>query len=193
MPLTVNDIIHLYDDRGEAWYGGEAVTQRQHALQCAWLAERDGGTPALIVACLLHDLGHLVHDLGEDAADRGLDDAHELRAAKELSHLFPPAVLGPIRLHVTAKRHLCLSEPGYLDALSPASRQSLELQGGPLTEGQAAVFLSVPWAEDAIRLRRYDDEAKVRNAPTPDLEHFRPLVSRMSFSTGRRMAAGVRA
>lgn len=180
--LTVDDLINLYDDRGEAWYGGEAVTQRQHALQCAWLAERDGAAPSLLAACLLHDFGHLVHDLGEDVADRGLDDAHELRAAKELAHLFPPAVLSPIRLHVTAKRHLCTSEPGYLDALSPASRQSLQLQGGPLSEGQCAAFMSMPWSEDAIRLRRYDDEAKVPGAMTPDLEHYRPLLMRLAFT-----------
>jgi phosphonate degradation associated HDIG domain protein len=189
MPLTINDIIRLYDDRGEAWYGGESVTQRQHALQCAWLAERDGAAPGLIIACLLHDLGHLVHDLGEDAADRGLDDAHELVAVRELAHLFPPAVLTPIRLHVTAKRYLCANEPGYLASLSPASRHSLELQGGPLSQGQGAAFMSVNWAEDALRLRRYDDDAKVREAPTPDLEHFRPMMTRLAFTTGRRMAA----
>jgi phosphonate degradation associated HDIG domain protein len=187
--LTVNDIFRLYDQRADAWYGGEAVTQRQHALQCAWLAERDGAAPSLIVACLLHDFGHLVHDLGEDAAGRGLDDVHELRAAKDLAHLFPPAVLTPIRLHVTAKRHLCTSEPGYFAALSPASRQSLELQGGPLSAGQCAAFMSVPWSEDAIRLRRYDDAAKVRDARTPDLEHFRPAMQRLAFTSGRRMTA----
>ncbi len=192
MPLTVNDIIRLYDERGEAWYGGEAVTQRQHALQGAWLAERDGAADSLVVACLLHDLGHLVHDLGEDAADRGLDDAHEMLAVKELAHLFPPSVLTPIRLHVTAKRFLCTGEPGYFDGLSTASRRSLELQGGPLSESQCAAFKSVSWADDAIQLRRYDDEAKSPDAKTPDLEHFRPLMLRLALTEGRRSASAVR-
>lgn len=189
MPLSINDIIRLYDDRGEAWYGGEAVTQRQHALQCAWLAERDGAAPSLVIACLLHDLGHLVHDLGEDAAEHGMDDAHELRGAEHLTHLFPPAVIAPIRLHVAAKRYLCGNDPSYLAGLSPASRRSLELQGGPLTQGQSAAFMSVPWTEDAIRLRRYDDAAKVRDAQTPDLEHYRLLMTRLAFTPRHRMAA----
>ena len=189
MPLTVNDIITLYHERGGSWYGGEAITQRQHALQGALLAEIDGCPDSLVLACLLHDLGHLVHDLGEDAAVRGVDDAHELRAVRELAHLFPSSVLTPIQLHVTAKRYLCANEPGYFDSLSPASRQSLEVQGGPLTQGQSAEFMTVPWADDALRLRRYDDAAKVRDKSTPDLEHFRPMMTRMAFTTDRRTAA----
>jgi phosphonate degradation associated HDIG domain protein len=181
MPLTVNDIVTLYNERAEGWYGGEAITQRQHALQCALLAEIDGCSDSLVLACLLHDLG-------EDAAVRGVDDAHEIRAVRALAHLFPPAVLKPIELHVTAKRYLCANEPGYFDGLSPASRQSLIVQGGPLTQGQGAVFMSVPYATDALSLRRYDDEAKVRDKTTPDLEHYLPLMTRLAYTSNRRIA-----
>lgn len=190
--LSVADIFRLFDERGDAWYGGEPVTQRQHALQCAWLAERDGAEPSLIIACLLHDVGHLTQELGEDAAERGLDDTHELVAVKHLAHLYPPSVLTPIRLHVTAKRHLCTSEPTYFAGLSAASKRSLELQGGPLSASQCAAFRSVPWADDAIRLRRYDDLAKDRDAVTPDLEHYRPLLQRLSFTGSRRTATALR-
>ncbi len=189
MALTIDDLIRLYDDRGEAWHGGGALTLRQHALQCAWLAERDASPPGLIIACLLHDLGHLLNDLGEDAADHGLDDAHETRGAHALTGLFSPDVLAPIRLHVAAKRYLCAVDPTYAVSLAPASRHSLGLQGGPLTQGQCAAFLSVPGSADALSLRQWDDAATVAGAQTPGLEHYLPMMTRIAFTTGRRMVA----
>ncbi len=189
MPLTVDDLITLYQQRGGAWYGGETVTQREHALQCAWLAEQAGSPPGLIIACLLHDLGHLLHEVDDDAARRVRADAHELHAASELAHLFPPAVLAPIRLHVTAKRHLCGAEPRYWATLSAASRRSLALQGGPLTQGQSAAFMSMPGSADALSLRRWDDAAQVAGTPTPDLEQYRPMMQRLSFRTARHLVA----
>ena len=93
----------------------------EHSLQAAWLAEQDGQAPPLIVAALLHDIGHLLHDLPEDIADQGIDSQHESLASAWLSQYFSPAVSEPVRLHVAAKRFLCASEAGYLTALSPAS------------------------------------------------------------------------
>ncbi|MGF1521417.1 MAG: phosphonate degradation HD-domain oxygenase [Leptolyngbyaceae cyanobacterium] len=179
MPNPVPSLLSLYRQRGQAQYGGEAVSQLEHALQCATLAEQAGEPATLIVACLFHDLGHLVHHLGEDVAQRGIDDRHEYRAIPFLETYFPPAVTTPIRLHVAAKRYLCAVDTGYWASLSPASKLSLELQGGIFAEPAATAFIQQPYAEDAVKLRRWDDLAKVADLKTPDLEHFRPFLQKI--------------
>lgn len=182
MNITLTSLIDLYQNRGQAQYGGEAVSQLEHGLQCATLAEQADKSPALVVACLLHDLGHLVHHLGDDAAVRGIDDRHEYRAIPVLESLFPPAVTTPIRLHVAAKRYLCAVDGGYWASLSTASKQSLELQGGIFTEAGATAFIQQPYAQDAVELRRWDDLAKVTDWATPDLAHFWPLMQKTSLT-----------
>ena len=172
MPYTPKDLLTLYRQRGQAQYGGEAVSQLEHALQCATLAERAQRSPALITACLLHDLGHLLHDLGEDVAVRGIDDRHECRAMPVLEMLFPAVVTEPIRLHVDAKRYLCAVDPKYWDSLSLASKRSLTLQGGIYSEAAASEFIQQPHAKAAVLLRRWDDLAKVPGQETPELEYF---------------------
>lgn len=172
MTLTVDTIVKLYQQRGAEQYGSEAVSQLEHALQCAAFAEAEGGSPALITAALLHDLGHLVHDLGENPAEHGVDDVHQYLAIPFLRHLFPDAALEPIKLHVDAKRYLCAVENGYWGSLSFASKRSLELQGGVYSPEEAKKFIDLPYAADAVRLRRWDDFAKIKNKPTPDLAHY---------------------
>jgi len=157
---------------GREMYGGEAVTQLAHALQCATLAERDGAATALIVAALLHDLGHIVDKRFQLGQDNPIDRHHEDIGSAYLARWFPPAVTEPIRLHVPAKRYLCQVEPDYFDGLSPASVRSLDLQGGTFTSDEAQAFIAQPYAEDAARLRRWDDLAKDPAAETPPLDHF---------------------
>jgi phosphonate degradation associated HDIG domain protein len=168
--LQLNELLQLYRDRGQIQYGGEAVSQLEHALQCATLAEQAGASTELITACFFHDLGHLIHHLGEDVALRGIDDRHEHRAIPVLAQFFPPAVTTPIGLHVDAKRYLCQVEPAYWASLSKVSQRSLALQGGMFTEQEAAEFIQAPYAEDAVKLRRWDDLAKVPQQPTLDLK-----------------------
>ncbi len=175
--------------RGRDHYG-EGVSQEEHALQAAWLAEREGAPPALIVAALLHDIGHLLHDLPDDIADQEVDTEHESLGSAWLSQYFGPEVSEPVRLHVAAKRYLCAAEPGYLDQLSAASQQSLALQGGPFDPVAAAAFRAAPGAEAAISLRRWDDEAKVVGLATPDLAHFRGYVAAAIAVPGPRGSAG---
>src|SRR5690349_10889305 len=130
---VVDTIAGLFASRGQALYFGEAVSEAEHALQAAHLAEREGAGDDLVAAALLHDIGHLLHGLGEDVADRGVDGRHEVAGHAWLARWFAPAVAEPVRLHVAAKRYLCATDPAYLARLSPASRQSLELQGGPFS------------------------------------------------------------
>src|SRR5262249_42166074 len=126
-------VLGLFAERGSAEYGGEAVSQTEHALQSAWAAEKAGADSAPITAALLHDVGHLLHRLPENCAEMGVDDRHEELGARWLQRHFGPEVSEPVRLHVPAKRYLCAIEPGYLERLSPASNLSLRLQGGVFT------------------------------------------------------------
>ncbi|WP_459618288.1 phosphonate degradation HD-domain oxygenase [Bordetella sp. 2513F-2] len=169
--LTPARIAALFEGYGSAYYGDEAVTQTQHALQCARLAEQAGEAPELVAAALLHDLGHLLQ-----AESRNLDMRHQDVAARSLAPLLGPAVTEPIRLHVAAKRYLCAADPSYHATLSPASQASLVLQGGPYDEAGRREFAAHAHAEAALRLRRYDDVAKDADAVTPPLAHYMALV-----------------
>jgi [1-hydroxy-2-(trimethylamino)ethyl]phosphonate dioxygenase len=173
---TIGEIFDLFRRRGGAEYGGERVSQLQHALQCAALAEAEGAPATLVAAALLHDIGHLIHTLGPSPAARGIDDRHERLGAEWLARRFAAPVSEPVRLHVDAKRYLTAAEPGYFATLSPASVRSLELQGGPFAPEAAALFIGLPHAADAVRLRRWDEAAKLAGKATPDLKHFRRSI-----------------
>ena len=173
---AVDRILGVLEESGAEQYGDEAVSQLQHALQCAHLAECSGAPDPLVVAALLHDFGHLIHKLGEDAAARGIDDRHEALGRKYLSRWFGEEVTGPVGLHVDAKRYLCATDPAYFDCLSPASVRSLELQGGPFSEAEAAAFIALPHARDALAVRRWDEQAKDPKAVTPGLDRYRPCI-----------------
>jgi phosphonate degradation associated HDIG domain protein len=178
MALTLPDIERLFATHGQIEYSGEGVTQLEHALQSAQLAEREGAAPELITAALLHDLGHMLNLQGETPTARGIDDQHQYFAVPFLRGLFPAAVIEPIRLHVDAKRALCALEAGYYDALSEDSKRSLALQGGTYSPADAAAFRARPHAEEAMRLRRWDDAAKIPGASTPSLAHFLEIAAR---------------
>jgi [1-hydroxy-2-(trimethylamino)ethyl]phosphonate dioxygenase len=173
---SVEEVFALLEAGGGEAYFGEPVTVLEHSLQSAWFVRHKGGADALVAAALLHDLGHLMHEQGEDAADRGIDTQHEELAADALAGHLPVAVLDPIRMHVAAKRYLCHANPRYLAALSPASVESLALQGGPMTAEEAAEFLASAHAQEAIALRHADDAAKVPGLTVPELESYRSVI-----------------
>lgn len=173
--MSLDPVFALFDARGHESYG-ESISQLEHALQCGQCAERDGAGAALITAAVLHDVGHLLHRDTAAAYAAGDDDHHEAIAAKVLVRHFGPAVVEPVRLHVAAKRYLCRVEPGYHDGLSETSRMSLGLQGGPMSAAEAEAFAAGPHADAAVRLRRWDDEAKVPGLRTPPLDHYRLIA-----------------
>ena len=170
--LTLADIEQLFARHGGEQYVGEPVTQLEHALQSAYLAENDGADDELVTAALLHDLGHLLHDLGETPSLRGVDDVHQYRAIPFLRGLFGDGVLNAIKLHVDAKRFLCAIQPEYYAQLSDDSKRSLLLQGGVFSEEAAANFIRQAGAEQAVQLRLWDDMAKTAGLETPSLAHF---------------------
>ena len=185
--LSLQDIALLFARHGASQYSGEPVTQLQHALQTAHLAEASGADDALVTACLLHDLGHLLNDQGRGFNDtpslRGIDDTHQYFAMPFLRGLFPDAVLDAIKLHVDAKRYLCQANPDYFERLSDDSKRSLVLQGGVFSAEQAAAFLNQGGARDAVVLRQWDDLAKQADLHTPSLAHFLERAERCALPT----------
>ena len=168
----------LFARHGWAQYSGEPVTQLEHALQTAHLAEQSGASDVLVSACLLHDLGHLLNEQGDTPTLRGVDDTHQYFALPFLRGVLPDAALDAIKLHVDAKRYLCAVNPAYRDRLSEDSKRSLALQGGVFDAAQAASFLGRPGARDAVLLRQWDDLAKQAGLATPPLAHFLERASR---------------
>ena len=180
MSLSIPEIVQLLSSRATTWYGQEAVSQLEHALQCASLAEQSNESQETVVAALLHDLGHILSPNQLRATPTDAlpikDDLHQFLALPFLRSLFPDSVLEPIKLHVDAKRYLCAVDSGYWADLSPASKHSLELQGGKFNEQQVSAFEDLPFHAEATRLRRYDDLAKVPGHQTPDLAHYEQLM-----------------
>jgi phosphonate degradation associated HDIG domain protein len=171
----VEAVQRLFAAHGTLAYG-ESVNQIEHALQCATLAEAEGAADTLVVAALLHDLGHMLHRDAASALRAGEDDRHERLGAETLDRWFGPAVAEPVSLHVRAKRYLCAREPGYLERLSPVSTRTLALQGGPMDGPEAVRFEQLAHFEEAVRLRRWDDAAKTRGLATAPLSHFMERV-----------------
>ena len=178
----VDEIFELLNEHGGSLYFGEQVTEREHALQAAHLAELAGASPNLVAAALLHDIGHLLHGLGEQVAETGVDAKHEDVGAHWLHGRFPEEVVDCVRLHVDSKRYLTAVEPAYLEGLSEASKASLRLQGGPFTREEVTAFEACePHFRAALRVRRWDDKAKVVGLDVPPVAHYRPFLESVAL------------
>ena len=169
----------IVERRGAEAYLGEPVTMAEHMLQTATLAQSAGASDALVAAALLHDIGHFTGAFGFYRADDTNDRRHDEAGARVLEATFPPLVVACVRQHVAAKRYLCGTDAAYGAALSLASQHSLTLQGGPMDHDEIAAFECEPFHADAVRVRRWDDRAKVPNMPTPSFAAFRPLLERV--------------
>jgi gamma-butyrobetaine dioxygenase len=184
MKASVGHIVALYESRGGIAYARDRVSHLEHALQTAAQAVAAGAPDPLIVAALLHDIGHLLSDDAADAlAALGGDDEHEALGAAFIGRHFASEVARPIGLHVAAKRYLCAVEPDYVEQLSPMSVRSLALQGGPFTAAEARAFEQRLGFREAVALRRWDDNAKVPGRDIPGLAHYNPLLERCLLSS----------
>jgi len=177
-------ILALYGARGGAAYFGERVSMAEHGLQAAHFAELAGAPPQLVVAALLHDIGHLLEEVPDDIDDWTLDARHEEIGARWLARHFEAAVCEPVRLHVPAKRYLCATDAGYLARLSPASMHTLKLQGGPMSADEVARFEAAAHWQQAVRLRHWDDQGKVAGLVTAPLEEYRSLIEQIARNGG---------
>lgn len=177
----MNELVALYASPAARRMYDEEVTELEHALQSAALAQAEGAPDHLVAAALLHDVGHLVSDdnvpLDEDLAE---DFHHERVGARYLARWFGPEVTAPVALHVAAKRYLCAVEPGYLDDLSRSSARSLALQGGPMSPAEVEAFERLSHHEAATLVRRWDDRAKVAGLAVADLDAYRSLLARLA-------------
>jgi gamma-butyrobetaine dioxygenase len=183
---AVGRIGSLFANEAAANYLGEAVTTAEHMVQAAVRAEALGAGPAVVAAALLHDVGHFLRattgglavgeagEPGSPVADRPVEHAPD--GARWLAQWFGPAVTEPVLLHVEAKRYLVAVEPEYRASLSLASLRSLGLQGGPMSEDEAAAFAARPHAGDAVLVRRCDEWAKDPELETPGLDHYVELL-----------------
>lgn len=167
----------LFEGEGAGAYLGEPVTMAQHMLQSAARAQEAGAPDALVAAALLHDLGHFHGPVSGEELMTGTDNRHSHTGADWLAGWFGPEVTEPIRLHVAAKRYLCAVEPEYFGRLTEASVYTLEVQGGPMSPDEVARYEANPYAADGVAVRRWDDQGKDPEAPTPDFAHFRPLLA----------------
>jgi len=174
------EVLALFERRGSGAYFGERVSMTEHALQAAYFAREESAPPSLVVAALLHDVGHLVEDVPDDLADWNSDSHHEEAGARWLAQRFPPDVFEPVRLHVAAKRYLCATDANYVAMLSHASVVTLQLQGGPMTPGELLQFETRPFRREAVRLRRWDDQGKVVGLKTPGLAEYRALIEALA-------------
>ncbi len=176
MSEIVDRIVAVMEGPDADRHYGEGVSERDHALQAAALARAEGAPPALIAAALLHDIGHLLHGLDEDIADRGIDGKHEAVGAAFLAKHFVEDVVGPVALHVDAKRFLVATEADYAAKLSPASVQSMALQGGVMSDAEAKEFAAKKHCAGAVRVRRWDEEAKIVGLKVPPVSSYRGVL-----------------
>ena len=166
----------IYSGRGAHAYFGEVVTTLEHSLQTAHFAQESNAPEALVLAALLHDIGHLIDAAPSDFADWESDARHEVSGGNWLAQRFGPEVSEPVRLHVPAKRYLCATDPSFSAQLSDASVRTLALQGGPMSAGEIAAIRLEPYHRDAIELRHFDDRGKVAGLRTADFAHYRRLI-----------------
>ena len=175
----VAHLADIFERRGGEEYLGEAVTMAEHMLQAAHLAEQQGEEEQIIVAALLHDIGHFTSEFGMFSLEDTHDRRHETAGAKVLEGFFPSVVTDCVRLHVAAKRFLCATDQDYLQQLSEASIHSLRLQGGPMTSKEVAAFEKRPHAREVVRVRLLDDAGKIAGMATPGFAHYAPMVQRV--------------
>ncbi len=178
------DILSLYGARGAQAYFGERVSMAEHGLQAAHFALAEGAPEPMVVAALLHDIGHLLEAVPDEIEDWTLDGRHEEIGARWLARHFDAAVSEPVRLHVPAKRYLCATDASYLDRLSSASVHTLKLQGGPMSPSEVRQFEAQSLWREAVRLRHWDDQGKVEGLKTLPLDAHAALIERAARSRG---------
>ena len=184
MTSLADEIFAIFGRRGSDAYFGERVSMTEHALQAAHFAQQDGAPPRLVLAALLHDIGHLLEDVPADLADWTTDARHEEVGGRWLAERFGVEISGPVRLHVPAKRYLCATDPEYLTKLSSASVVTLQLQGGQMSPEEISRFETERFFDDAVRVRRWDDQGKVAGLTTPSLSEYRRLIDGLQVQPG---------
>ena len=140
-------------------YIGEKVTMSEHMIQTAMIAEEKNSSSNLICSSLLHDYGHFILENPDNLVKQSKDGKHEDIGYEFLKKYFSKDVLGPIKYHVKAKRYLAREEK-YYNLLSKASKVSLKIQGGAMSNEESKKFEISEFFENSIKLRKFDEIAK---------------------------------
>jgi phosphonate degradation associated HDIG domain protein len=173
-----NEIMDLYEQHGGSEYAGEKISQLEHMVQAAQLAEEKGFDEEVILAAFLHDIGHIAEQAGaENKMDEyGLKDHESIGAEYLIAKGFSYRIVRLVASHVNAKRYLTRTDPDYYNQLSEASRKTLEFQGGMMSAEEAEDFEKDPLFSEIILMRRWDEQAKVEDKPVPDLYRYRTMI-----------------
>jgi phosphonate degradation associated HDIG domain protein len=181
----VQEIFSLYEKYGHEAYG-EDVTQLEHAVQSAQLAEKEGYEDEVILAALFHDIGHICTYKEEESTEqmgKYGNMSHDKIGGDYLRERgFPARLAQLVENHVQAKRYLTFKEPGYYEKLSEASKQTLEFQGGPMRSEEAEAFEQDPLFHLSLRMRYWDEEAKENDLPEPDLQRYKKMCQQYWIS-----------
>lgn len=172
---TTEKVFALYELHGDEDYIGEPVSQLEHMAQAAALAQAEGHDDEVVLAAFFHDIGHLCAVQGEAESMDGMGNVdHEKLGADYLLNLgYSARVANLVQSHVVAKRYLTFKYPDYYAKLSPASRATLNFQGGVMSAEEAAEFEANPDKDLIIRFRHWDDEAKLENVPVINIAELK--------------------
>jgi 2-amino-1-hydroxyethylphosphonate dioxygenase (glycine-forming) len=173
-----DQVMSFYEHHGGEEYAGEKVTQLEHMVQAAQLAEEQGYDEEVILAAFLHDIGHICEDGHGDneMGEFGIKDHEQTGADFLKSKGFSKKIVRLVESHVEAKRYLTYKYPEYYEQLSNASKKTLEYQGGRMHEEEANAFEQYPLFSLIIQMRRWDEEAKIEHKPLPDLSHYHQMI-----------------
>jgi 2-amino-1-hydroxyethylphosphonate dioxygenase (glycine-forming) len=172
------EIIEMYQQYGSEQYAGERITQMEHMVQAAELARIQGCSDETILAAFLHDIGHICANTGKHQTmdNWGIMDHEEVGAVYLKARGFSRKVIRLVESHVEAKRYLTFKDPAYYSQLSEASRQTLDYQGGKMSEEEAVAFEQYPLFAEIILMRLLDEKAKIEDAEIPDLTYYKHLI-----------------
>jgi phosphonate degradation associated HDIG domain protein len=175
---VTDEIMGYYEQHGGKEYAGEKVTQLEHMAQAAELAEQQGYDEEIILAAFLHDIGHICEagHVDNEMDGFGIRDHEEIGAEFLKKKGFSKRIVRLVESHVEAKRYLTFKNPGYYDQLSDASKRTLEFQGGKMDEAEANAFEQYPLFDLIVKMRKWDEQAKIEHKPLPDLTHYRQLI-----------------
>ena len=174
----VDEIFALYEQYGDDNYIGEPVSQLEHMCQAAQLAQAEGHDDEVVLAAFFHDIGHLCeHIMTVGQMDGyGVVD-HEILAANYLRQKgFSGKIARLVESHVQAKRYLTYKYHDYYSKLSEASKITLEKQGGVMNNTEAELFEQDHLHLLFIKLRQWDDKAKLQHQPIPSLHEFKEMA-----------------
>jgi predicted HD phosphohydrolase len=156
-------------------YIGEGLTMSEHMIQTAMLAEKNKCSGDLICSSLLHDYGHFVLEDPNQLVSDHIDGNHEKIGANYLKEYFSNEIIEPILFHVDAKKYLARNKK-YFDDLSEASKISLKLQGGIMSDNEAKKFEKNKNYKNAIKLRSFDEGAKKQNIKIKNIKDYKELL-----------------